>query len=308
MSKNNLILIGSIFLLFLLWSSSYTAVFIALKEFSPEGLALFRFLISSIVLFLLSLRFKVRMPDKKDLPLILTCGALGVCVGSIILFHGQKSTPVAVASILINTYPIFVAIFSFLIFKELFNVVKLAGIVICFIGIFIVSGGTMTHFAIKGSMFLIILSAIIISLYDLEQKKLMKKYSPFELTCYFVWSGTLFLLLFSKSLLHDLSYVQLSSILSAVYLAVFQSIVAAIVWGKLILKYSVTSLACCCYVTPFFAMGIAFLFLHQMPTASAIYGSIFVISGLLISNFSKYLNFKKVFLCVNRKEEQISAD
>ncbi|OGI03138.1 MAG: hypothetical protein A2Y25_08250 [Candidatus Melainabacteria bacterium GWF2_37_15] len=292
MCKNKLFLALSFLVLFFLWSSTYTAVTIALNAFSPGGLALFRFSIASVLLFIVSRRCKINYPDKKDLPLILVCGFLGVSVYNLILFYGQKNIPVAVSSILLNTYPIFVATFSFLIFKEYINIFKLIGIIISFIGILIVSGGEVFEFSFNSSILLILLAAIIVSLFDIEQKQLMKKYTPLELTCYFIWSGTLFLLVFSGTLIHDFMGIDFNSFASAVYLGVFPSVIATLIWSKLILKYSITSLSCCCYITPFFAMLLAFLFLHQIPKSSVITGSIIVITGLLISNFSKNLKVK----------------
>lgn len=292
MRKEKLFFVSSLLCLFFLWSSSYTALALALESFSPGGLALFRFMVASFVLILLSFRYKVHLPEKKDLPLILISGVFGLSFYHIILVYGQKTTSVALSSILLNTYPIFVAVFSFFMFKEFINSLKWIGMIICFIGMIVVSGGGDLNLAFRGSSLLFLLGAAIISLYDIEQKQLMKKYSPFELTCYFIWGGTILLMVFSGSLLRDLEIVRFNSIIPAVYLGAFSTVFAPLLWAKLILKYSVSSLACCCYVTPFFAMVLAFLFLHQVPEKSAILGSIIVILGLLIINGSKSFNLK----------------
>lgn len=289
MCKGKLLLVLSLSCLFFLWSSTYTAVSMALNSFSPEGLALFRFLVASGVLFIISKLKKVRIPEKKDWPLIIVCGVIGVSFYNIILIYGQKTSTVALSSLLLNTYPIFVALFSFLMFKEIVNIFKWIGIIVCFLGMFIVSGGGTLGFNYNSSVLLLLLAAAIVSLFDLEQKQLMKKYTPFELTCYFIWIGTFFLTIFSGALLKDLSVINFKSLLPAIYLGAFPSVLASLIWAKLIVKYSVTLLSCCCYITPFFAMVIAFFVLHQVPGVSIIFGSLIVISGLFIITFSERL-------------------
>ena len=290
MSRKNIVFMLSVVMLFFLWSSMYTAISLALQDFSPKGLALFRLLIASTLLFILSFKYKVRFPDKKDLPIIICCGVFGICVYNIVIMYGQKSTSVALSSLFLNTYPIFVSIFSFLIFKEYINVFKWMGIIVCFSGLIIASG--CSGISANSSIMLFVFGAIILSLYDLEQKELMKKYTPFELTCYFFWAGTLALLSFSDSLINDFKIVKVNSLLSAVYLGVFPSIIASLLWAKMILKYSVSVMSCCCYISPIFAMLSAFLFLGQIPGESSIIGTAVVLSGLLIIHFSEKTNLR----------------
>jgi len=292
MCRGKLFLVLSLVCLFFLWSSTYTAVLMALNGFSPEGLALLRFLIASVVLFAISRWKKVRMPDKKDWPLIIFCGVIGVSFYNLILLYGQKASTVAISSILLNTYPIFVAIFSFLIFKESVSLFRWVGIVVCFIGMVVISGGNILNFSFGSNIFLLLFAAAIVSLFDLEQKQLMKKYTPFELTCYFIWTGTLFLLVFCGSLVQDLTMITTNSLLPAIYLGAFPSVMASLIWAKLIVKYSITLLSCCCYITPFFAMLIAFIFLHQIPTITVALGSLIVVSGLFVINFAERITKK----------------
>lgn len=289
MCKGKTFLVLSLSCLFFLWSSTYTAVSMALNSFSPEGLALFRFLVASGVLFMISRWKKVRIPDKKDLPVILLCGIIGVTVYNLILMYGQKTASVALSSLLLNTYPIFVALFSFLIFREIMSIFKWIGIILCFAGMAVVSCGENLGFTFNSSVILLLIAAAIVSLFDLEQKQLMKKYKPFELTCYFIWIGTMFLSIFSGSLKQDLASVSMDSLVPAIYLGAFPSVLASLIWGKLIVKYSITALSCCCYITPFFAMLIAFIFLNQVPKISVVLGGVIVVSGLLVINFSDRL-------------------
>ncbi len=288
--QKKLFFVLSVAFLFFLWSSSYTAIVVALEDFSPKGLALFRFLVASVLLFFISLVKKVRLPDIKDLPLILICGVMGISLYNLMLIYGQKTTPVAISSLLICTYPIFVSIFSFFLFKEFINTFKWAGIAICFGGMAIASGAGNEGVSFSGSAILFLLAAIILSLYDLEQKQLMKKYTPFELTCYFVWGGTLALMVFVDSLISDIRAVNVNSLLTGIYLGAFPGVAAYLLWAKMILKYSVSAMSCCCYVSPIFTMLIGFLFLNQVPDQSAITGTVVILSGLFLIQFSNSIN------------------
>ncbi|NLF83788.1 MAG: EamA family transporter [Candidatus Gastranaerophilales bacterium] len=308
MSGKNIIFVLSIILLFFLWSSTYTAIILALDDFSAEGLALFRLLVASSLLFALSFRYKVRLPDKEDIPAIVVCGIFGICVYNLILLNGQKTMPVALCSLLLNTYPIFVAIFSFLLFKEFINPIKWIGIMVCFAGMIIASGETESGFLVNGSVILFVIAAIIQSMYDLKQKDLMKKYTPFELTCYFMWVGAAALLVYAPALLKDLHTVKASSLVPAVYLGAFPGVVSALLWAKLILKYSVSTMSCCCYVSPIFAALLAFIALGQIPSISTLEGIPVVISGLLLIHYSSKIRLRRHIVYLKHGRMPILSD
>lgn len=290
MSRERYVFGISIFALLFFWSSGYTAVCSALKEFSPEGLALFSFLISSIALLVIAATGKIRIPEKNDLITIILCGVMGIGIYQLILMNGQKLVSTSTAAVLIGTYPVFITILSGIILKEAFNLGKLLGVCISFSGVALISLGENPDFTINHGAIMLLLGAFIVSIVDLFQKKLMDKYKPIELTAYFIWTGTIVLMLFSPSLVKDLSSVSIEGIFSGLYLGFCSRFMCYVIWAKLISKYSIVFLSGFCYAVPFFTMLLAFLFLKELPNQFAIPGAIIVVSGLVIvTNGSKVM-------------------
>jgi drug/metabolite transporter (DMT)-like permease len=270
-----------------LWSFAYPAMIIALDSFHPESLALLRFIIASLALAVFAYIKKIRLPDKKDFLIIFLCSLFGIAVSQLMLLNGQKTTDAGTASLLMNTYPVFVAVFSSLIFGEFISYTKWVGILISFSGILIVSLGRSGHLYFDHGTIMLLGCAIIVGLYDLEQKELMKKYKPHELICYFVWIGTIILMLFSNMLFKDIIYATPKAIFSAAYLGIFSSVIASLLWANLLRKNSVCTLSNCSYFTPFLSMFLAFITIHQTPTIYTVIGGVVVVLGVTLMSFSK---------------------
>ncbi|MFA6990402.1 MAG: EamA family transporter [Candidatus Gastranaerophilaceae bacterium] len=287
MDTNRVKFVLGVLLVLFLWSLAYPAMIVALGSFHPESLALLRFLIASAVLAVFAYIKKIRLPDKNDFLVIFLCALFGIAISQLMLLNGQKFTDAGTASLLMNTYPVFVAVFSSLMFREFISSTKWLGILVSFCGILIVSFGRNGAFCINQGTFLLLCCAIIVGLYDLEQKELMKKYKPHELTCYFVWIGTFILLIFSNVLVKDIVYATPDAIFSTVYLGIFSSVIASLLWATLLRQTSASSLSNCSYLTPFLSMLLAFVTLHQSPSIYALIGGIVVVTGVTLMSFSR---------------------
>jgi len=60
------------------WSSAFAGIRAALSDYSPKYLVPFRFSVASIVLAGYAALTRMRFPDKRDLPVILLIGFLGI--------------------------------------------------------------------------------------------------------------------------------------------------------------------------------------------------------------------------------------
>jgi len=286
LNKDKLSLILIITFLLFVWSTAYTAIQVSLQSFTPESLALLRFFIASIILFIYVLFKKISSPDIKDVPLLVLCGLLGISLYHITLNWGQKFITAGSASMILDSYPVFVAILSSFILKESINFVKWSGIIVSFLGIILIGIGEGAGVVISPGILLVLISVISLSLFDVIQKKLLKKYTPLELTSYFIWIGTFFLMFFSGSLLNDLKTASALSISSVIYLGIFPGAISYLVWSKLLSKHSITNISTVFYIVPLFAILIAFVCLGEIPSSISIIGGLIALSGVFVVSYA----------------------
>lgn len=292
---NNFFILIIVFVLFL-WSSSFTAIRIALNSFSPASLALLRFGVASLFLLIYGLFKGISIPALKDLPAIFISGFLGITLYHIALNYGERYVSAGLASLISSSYPIFVAILSTVFLKEHINLGKWAGIFISFIGITVITVGAGNGISLSFGALLILISAISNSLYSILQKLLLEKYTPLELTSYFIWSGTFFLLLFSPGLFKDLMAASSVSTLSAVYLGIFPGALAYLIWARVLSHGSAAKVSSIQFIIPVLALIIAFLFLHEIPTHITIIGGTLALIGVSITNFTKQTKLRLIKL------------
>jgi drug/metabolite transporter (DMT)-like permease len=185
------------------WAGSFIIVEIATKEIDPIDLGFLRFLVATPLMFLLVvLRKKPLLLPKKELPWLVVLGLTGVTLLYLFQFLGIHYTNAPTASVLINTNVIFIAILSGLFLHEILTGKRIAGIILSFIGVFVImisdlSTQEMTFdnlFFIGG--ILMLLSAFCWALYTLVGKRLLQRYDEFVITTYAFGLGTLFYLPF----------------------------------------------------------------------------------------------------------------
>ena len=180
----------------------YGANYIIAKDIMPNkiGPSAFIFLriVGAGILFWIIKSFIKEKIKKKDIPLLLLCGLLGVATNQLLFFHGLNLTSPIDASIIITAIPIVVLVFSALLLKERITPNKITGIIIGGIGAFLLvwygnkTEGTSSLF---GNV-LIFLNACSYGLYLVLVKPLMKKYNSLTVISWVFLFGFLCMLPF----------------------------------------------------------------------------------------------------------------
>jgi len=151
-------------------------------------------IVGAIILFWVLKSFVKEKVDKKDFPLLVLGGLLGVATNQLFFFHGLNLTSPVDASIIITAIPVMVLIFSSFILKEKITKNKLVGIIIGTIGAILLvwygqnSGGTSS---LLGNIFVLV-NSISYSLYLVLIKPLLKKYNPITVISWVFLFGFVF--------------------------------------------------------------------------------------------------------------------
>lgn len=162
------------------WASTFAGIKVGLTAYNPGHLVLLRFLTASVVLLLYAFLVRMPFPDKKDIPILLLLGFIGITVYNLSLTYGEIKVAAGSASLLIASAPIFTAILAKFILKEDISIWGWVGILISFLGISLIVRGEGGAVSFEPAAFLILLSAICISTFFVFQKPLLKSILPYN--------------------------------------------------------------------------------------------------------------------------------
>lgn len=168
------------------------------RGLSSEQVAFTRLFIGFIVLSLYSL---IRRPEvlKINLKCLLYCGAIGIiCQGLFnkCYFKAVEVTGVSIAAVLLYTSPLFLAVFSKIVYKEKMTRAKIISLILCCIGaIMAVTGGVLdlkginTYGIIMG-----IMAAITYALMPIISKNALKEFFSETILIYGFLFGAIFMI------------------------------------------------------------------------------------------------------------------
>ena len=271
-----------------LWASAFPAVKYLLDYYSPTSILVFRFLVASLTIIAVILIKKVKLPDKKDVPLFVLAGFLGIFLYFLLFNYGVNLVPSGVSSFLIASAPVFATLFSIFILKEKVKLLSWIGILVSLCGLLVVTASQMSGFIMNMGVILLVGASIATSLYTIIQRKLVKKYTPFEAAAYSVLFGTVFTLVFLPDLIREFPQVPLAINMIPLYLGVFPAAIAYLAWSYALAKARSTAhVTMFMYLVPFLATILAFFFIGEQITLFAFIGGVVIIAGMLISGLAK---------------------
>jgi drug/metabolite transporter (DMT)-like permease len=270
-----------------LWASAFPGIRAGLRAYSPTHLALLRYLVASLALAGFAMMTRMRFPRWRDLLGIALLGLVGVTYYNVALNMGEVRVPAAIASFLIGFGPILLALEARLWLGERVRRWGWGGILTSFIGIIVIALSGNKGLALNPSVLLVLSAALAQSLYFVGQKSLLTRYTAIELTTYAIWAGTCFLLLFLPGLLGAVRAAPLSLTLTTVYLGIFPGAIGFVCWTYALAHLPTAHVASFLFLTPLVALGVAWIWLGELPAPLALFGGALVLLGVLVVRFQR---------------------
>jgi len=271
----------------LFWSLAYVLTRLALQYFSPFSLGFLRYLIASCTLIIVAFITKMKLPQKKDIPYFMLAGALGFFFYMIAFNKGQKTVTASTGSIVISTVPVLTALFARVVYKEKLSCFKWIAIVFEFLGVAVLTilDGV---FSINIGLFWLFFAALALSLYNLLQRKLTKKYTALQTCAFSIFFGTILLAVFLPASIKEITNAPAIQWLYLAILGIFSSAIAYVAWTTAFAKAKQTSqVSNYMFITPLLTGILGFAIADEIPDTSTIVGGVIILLGIFIFNFGE---------------------
>jgi drug/metabolite transporter (DMT)-like permease len=271
------------------WGYSPTGIHIGLQAYDPAHLALLRFLLASLFMAVVAVFRGIRLPNLRDVPLMLALGFFAVSLHHVAINFGQQGVSAGASSVLAQSTPLFSTLLARFVFKDRVSAWRWGCVVLGLIGVVIVVAGDRGLGSIDAHGLLILLAAVSWSFYFALQKHHSGRYDGLTLVCYTVWSGTALLLVYLPGLAAQAVNAPMQVQLAVLALGIFPSALAYLAWAFVLTHVDLSRATMTLYLVPPTAMAIASFGLGERPTVMIVVGGTVVLVSVLALNLERRL-------------------
>lgn len=286
--------------LILIWGTTWLAIKYAVLGFPPLAGATLRFAIALILLYLWALfrKSNLRLSRQHYKPIMISAVLLYLFDYGLI-YWGEQYLNSGVTAVFFATFPLFTSLVAtFVLRSESFRLNIFIGVLIGFVGTVVVfydqllqtSFSELTALASAG----ILIAALSTAFSVVIVKKYLADVPPVSLTLHQMLWGVLILAVFSSGS-GELSRLGFSwpAFWATVYLGIFGSAIAFVLYYRLLKTMTATSLSFIIYVTPLVAMFSGWLFLSEPITVNIIIGTAIIFVGIAVSQIKNAGNIRR---------------
>jgi drug/metabolite transporter (DMT)-like permease len=250
------------------------------KNFSPVDLLMLQYILASVILLIMCLvkyRDKLILSKTMFKKLVIQ-GAIGNTLMTVFFYESFKYLNVAVATMLLFTYPSMVALGSFIVLKEKISKTKIISIGGTFLGCLLVIDlfSKTVNISYIGVAFAL-LSALFYSFMNIYAEKIVEDIPGLVITFYTTIFSLIVLFVFNFSFIYKLMTVTPTSITNAGLLAFFCEIIPLTLLYEAIKQIGSVSTSIITSLELPSSAIIAFLFLNERLSYTQILGIIIVV-------------------------------
>jgi len=292
---NKQMVVGYIFAILAtaLWSGNFIVARGLNESIPPISLAFFRWLVAILVFLPFAIKPLLGQIHIIKINLLYLCivSILGVSIfNTLIYFAGQTTTAINLSLISI-TFPIFILILSRIFFGELITINKSIGILFVALGIvLLISKGDISvilNITFTVGDIWMFGAAIVFAIYSI-----LLKYRPKDLNilafqlCTFIL-GLIFLIPFFIWEYNVTPPFELNTeiITSILYVGIFASLLAFILWNKAIDRIGSIKAGMIYYTLPIFSGFLAYVFLNESIGMIHMYSVLSIAVGIFVANY-----------------------
>lgn len=270
-----------------LWGLSFPAIAVGLESLPPLLFAAFRYDLAAVLLLAAAAwRLESWLPRGRHNLVAIAGGGVFLVAGNGLLFVGQQTVPSGVAAILQALVPIVTALFALVLLGERLSRAGVVGVCVGFLGIgFIVQpdpgnvlgGDTLGRLVIVGQVTSVALGGVIV-------QRAQPTVDRLALTGWSMLLGAVILHLLSAGLgePHSLGAIDPVAISMIVYLGVFSTAIAFVLYFTLLESHGAFEVALVTYLVPVVATLVGVFALGESISGWTILGFGLVALGFVL--------------------------
>lgn len=275
----------------LFWSGNFVLSRGMHAELPPLGLSFWRWVVAFCILALFALNHLWRQRDlaRRHIGFITVQGLLGVAGFNSLIYMAMQTTT-AINAVLVNScIPVLIAVYSWVLFKEVMRPRQWLGVLISLGGVLLIlSRGDITSLLEvkfnRGDL-LILVAAQLWALYSANLRRYPKDLHPFSYQMGIVIVGIIAIFPFFMMELSSGKSVafNMPSIITILYVAIFASVLAFIFWNRAVRSIGANKAGPFIHLMPVFSTILAVIFLKETFQLYHLSGILLIFCGILMT-------------------------
>ena len=274
----------------LIWGSNFAIVKTAMREIPEYGFGALRLLLAALLFALVlqrtgGLQAAASRVSARDWRTFFVLAIIGHTIYQVLFLGGVARTSVANSSLIFGCTPIVISLLSSFAGHERIRPLRWAGVVLSFLGIYLVVSHARAEGATLAGDLLIMGAVFAWATFTIGSRPLLTRHTPLVVTGFTMIIGAVGYIPLGVPSLVALDWSTVSGLawVGMIYSAVFALVVAYLIWYTAVQRIGNTRTSLYSNVVPLVAMTVAAVTLGEPLTPRKIAGAVAVLVGLALT-------------------------
>jgi drug/metabolite transporter (DMT)-like permease len=274
----------SLMLAVFLWSTAFVAIRVALQDYTPGSVALFRFFIAGLCLIIPYFRLpKWSKMGLREALLIFLIGPVGMGIYSLLLNQGELQVTAGIASFSVSLTPVFSSLLALWLLKERASPKIFHGLLISCVGLLLIAFADSSNWEYTWALLLIIIAVLCGGIQSISQKLLLKTWSALELVTLAIWFTVLALSQYTGELVNNFFHASTTTTLACIYLGIVPAFIAQWLWSHGLSQMPLINANSYLFMMPLITTLMGWMALGEIPGILGLMGGLIALLGAYIS-------------------------